>query len=173
MTDWVCCFRPSCWRLSWLPVAIVAIVVSSTSPGCNAGDGGSKGPPVYPVTGVVKLKGQPVAGADITFNLKDGSGSSFGRTDANGKYELTTRKSNDGALPGDYLVSIAKADDAAAAPQKFISQDDPNYNPFAGKNPTPKPASKSGIPEKYGDVKTSGLTARVNAEKNSIDFDLN
>jgi len=122
----------------------------------------------------VKLKGQPVVGADILFSLKDGSGSSFGRTDATGHYELTTRKSNDGALPGDYLVGISKADDAAAPTQTFVPQEDTkNYNPFAGKNPAPRPATKSGMPSHYADPKTSGLTARVNAEKNTIDFDLN
>lgn len=139
--------------------------------GCNGG-GASSGPPVYPVTGVVKVKGQPVIGADIVFSLKDGTGSSFGRTDTTGRYELTTRKSGDGAPPGDYLVSLAKTDDAAPA-TNFIPQDDPNYNPFAGKNPTRAPP-KSSIPSQYADIKTSGLTARVNAEKqNTIDFDLN
>jgi hypothetical protein len=159
--------------VSRLQLALAGSVVCMAILGCNRGGGGSSGPPVYPVTGVVKLKGQPVVGADIIFSLKDGSASSFGRTDANGKYELTTRKSSDGALPGDYLVAISKTDDAAQA-QTFVPQEDSkNYNPFVGKNPTPRPPPKSGIPEKYGNVKTSGLTARVGTEKNTIDFDLN
>jgi len=152
---------------------LAGIVLSTAIFGCNGDGGRSSGPPVYPVTGVVKVKGQPVVGADIVFSLKNGSGSSFGRTDAAGKYELTTRKSNDGALPGDYLVAISKTDDAAPS-QPFVSQEDSkNYNPFAGKNPAPRPTSKSGIPAQYGDPKTSGLTARVTTEKNTIDFDLN
>src|SRR3954471_18982221 len=81
----------------------VALVLSLI--GCSS-EGPSKGAPTYPVEGVVKLKGQPVVGADIVFSQKDGSSSSFGRTDASGHYQLTTRKSNDGAPPGDYLVSI-------------------------------------------------------------------
>jgi hypothetical protein len=157
----------------WLLPALVGIVMSTAIFGCNQGGGGASGPPVYPVTGVVKMKGQPVVGADIVFSLKDGSRSSFGRTDATGKYELTTRKSNDGALPGDYLVAISKTDDAAPT-QPFVSQEDSkNYNPFAGKNPAPRPPPKSGIPAQYGDPKTSGLTARVTTDKNTIDFDLN
>src|SRR5439155_6169215 len=40
---------------AWLVLAVA---------GCSS-EGPSKGPPVYPVEGVVKLKGQPVAGADI------------------------------------------------------------------------------------------------------------
>jgi hypothetical protein len=139
--------------------------------GCGDSSGPA-GPPVFPVTGVVKLNGQPVAGADIVFNLKDGSGSSFGRTDASGNYQLTTRKSNDGAPPGDYLVAISKADAAPAADEATIPQDSPNYNPFVGKGVATKPKPKSGIPSQYSDAKTSGLTARVLEEKNTIDFDL-
>ena len=155
---------------SW-PAAALALALLAAAGGCPGG-GATSGPPVYPVTGIVKVKGQAVVGADIVFTLKDGTGSSFGRTDATGRYELTTRKSGDGAPPGDYLVSIAKTDDAPPA-TNFIPQDDPNYNPFAGKN-TPRTPPKSSIPGNYADTKTSGLTARVNAEKqNTIDFDLN
>jgi len=141
--------------------------------GCGSDGGGSSGPPVYPVKGVVKLNGQPVVGADIVFNLKDGSGSSFGRTDGSGSYQLTTRRSNDGAVPGDYLVSISKADEAPAIDEATIPQDSPNYNPFVGKGVATRPKPKSGFPAQYGDSKTSGLTARVLEEKTTIDFDLN
>lgn len=140
--------------------------------GCGSDGGGAAGAPVFPVNGVVKLNGQPVVGADIVFNLKDGSGSSFGRTDAKGSYQLTTRRSNDGALPGDYLVSIAKAEEAPANDEANIPQDSPNYNPFVGKGVATRPKPKSGMPAQYGDTKTSGLTARVLEEKNTIDFDL-
>jgi hypothetical protein len=139
--------------------------------GCGA-ENDSSGPPVFPVTGVVKLNGQPVVGADIVFQLKDGSGSSFGRTNASGQYQLTTRRSNDGAPPGDYVVSITKAEDAPAPEAATIPQDSPNYNPYVGKGAPPKPKAKSGVPAQYGDAKTSGLTARVAEEKNTIDFDL-
>jgi hypothetical protein len=151
--------------------ALALAILGGTLVGCGAA-GGSGGPPVFPVTGVVKVNGQPVAGADIVFNLKDGSGSSFGRTDASGNYQLTTRRSNDGAPPGDYLVVISKADGAPPPDSADIPQDSPNYNPFVGKAAPVKPKAKSGIPAKYADAKTSGLTARVLEEKNTIDFDL-
>jgi hypothetical protein len=140
--------------------------------GCGSGGGGSSGPPVFPVKGTVKLSGQPVVGADVVFNLKDGSGSSFGRTDASGTYQLTTRRSNDGALPGDYLVAISKASEAPPADEATIPQDSPNYNPFVGKGAATKPKPKGAFPTQYGDTKTSGLTARVLEEPNTIDFDL-
>jgi len=152
-------------------VASAWAVFLLTLAGCSS-VGPSKGAPVYPVEGVVKLKGQPVAGADIVFSVKDGSSSSFGRTDASGHYQLTTRKSNDGAPPGDYLVAISKVEEASQAAGKFIPQEDKNYNPYAGKAGPTQPPPKPGIPAQYGDAKTSGLTARVNTEKNTIDFDL-
>jgi hypothetical protein len=156
-------------HLPCLPFAIAIIGLSLA--GCGEG-GAPAGSPAYPVTGVVKLNGQPVAGADIVFNLKDGSGSSFGRTDASGNYQLTTRKSNDGAPPGDYLVAISKAEAAPAPEEATIPQDSPNYNPFVGKAAPVKPKPKTGIPSQYADAKTSGLTARVLEEKNTIDFNL-
>ena len=165
------CVRGSHQANRRVSAALALAAVCGSLAGCGAADspGGSS---VYPVTGVVKLNGQPVAGADIVFNLKDGSGSSFGRTDASGTYQLTTRRSNDGAPPGDYLVVISKADESPQPDSASIPQDSPNYNPFVGKAAPAKPKAKSGIPAKYADAKTSGLTARVLNEKNTIDFEL-
>jgi hypothetical protein len=139
--------------------------------GCGSG-GGSGGLPLQPVSGVVKWNGQPLGGADIVFKLKDGNRSSFGRTDANGRYELTTRASNDGAPAGDYLVAITKIDLAAGDASKFIPQDDPRYNPYVGKSGAGGPPPKSSFPGHYGDTATSGLTARVSTGKNTLDFNL-
>src|SRR5438309_354141 len=77
--------------------------------------------------------GQPLAGADVVFKLKDGSRSSFGRTDDKGHYELTTRSSNDGAAEGDYVVSITKTEAPAQDASKLPLQEDKNYNPYVGK----------------------------------------
>ena len=139
--------------------------------GCGSGPART-GPPLNHVSGVVKWNGQPLVGADVTFQLKDGTGSSFGRTDASGRYQLTTRTSNDGAPAGDYLVTVAKLDEPDATATKYVSQDDPNYNPFAGKATAASPPPKSTLPAQYSDVKTSGLTARVAAGSNTLDFDL-
>ena len=135
------------WQLRRGPGAmpVMLLLIGLTLAGCGAG-GGPAGPPVYPVTGVVKLNGQPVVGADIVFAKKDGEGSSFGRTNASGEYQLTTRKSNDGAPAGDYLVSITKADDPPPLDSATIPQDSPNYNPFVGKSrhlPDPRPRRAS------------------------------
>jgi hypothetical protein len=151
-------------------VVVAGIVACLPSGGCGPA-GNAVGPPLHPVSGTVKLNGQPVAGADVVFQLKEDSRSSFGRTDANGQYSLTTRTGSDGAPEGDYVVAISKVETPAEDPSKFIPQEDKRYNPFAGKSVAATPP-KSTLPSKYGDAKTSGLTARVNAGKNTLDFDL-
>src|SRR5262249_21992049 len=115
---------------------------------------------------------QALVGADVTFQLKDGTGSSFGRTDASGRYQLTTRASGDGAPAGDYVVAIAKVDEPAASGAPILPTDDPKYNPFAGKGTANAPPPKSSSPSQYGDVKPSGLTARITEATRSLDFEL-
>ena len=149
----------------WAALGVLVFV------GCGSGDART-GPPLHRISGVVKWNGQPLVGADVTFNLKDGSGSSFGRTDAAGRYELTTRASNDGAPAGDYLVTFSKVDEPAPSATNYVSQDDPKYNPYAGKAAAAQPPPKSTLPAKYADAKTSGITARVGEGSNPLDFDL-
>ncbi len=65
--------------------------------------------PVYPVSGVITLKGQPVVGADVTFMNADRKRSAFGRTNEKGEYRLTTFRSNDGAVEGKAVVTVIKS----------------------------------------------------------------
>ncbi|MCA9050851.1 MAG: carboxypeptidase regulatory-like domain-containing protein, partial [Planctomycetaceae bacterium] len=57
--------------------------------GCSGG-GDANRQPTFPVTGTVTLGGGPLAGAAVTFSPKDGQPVATARTDANGKYSLTT-----------------------------------------------------------------------------------
>jgi predicted oxidoreductase len=61
------------------------------------------------VSGTVKFEGKPLAGASISFIPADGSRSSEGATDANGKYELRFSASLKGAIVGDHNVVIRTA----------------------------------------------------------------
>ncbi|WP_145368179.1 carboxypeptidase-like regulatory domain-containing protein [Maioricimonas rarisocia] len=129
--------------------------------------------PVYPVTGVVTLNGEPVVGADVTFYNADAARSAFGRTDDEGRYQLSTFSSNDGAVDGRHIVTIVKVDAPAADAAPVASIESEAYvPPGAGASTTPaKP--KSTLPEKFSSQQTSGLTAIVNAEgDNEIDFEL-
>jgi hypothetical protein len=67
---------------------------------------GSKDQPI-PLEGTVLLDGQPVAGAIVSF-LPDERGGRFatGTTAQDGSFRLTTYKENDGALAGDYRVTV-------------------------------------------------------------------
>jgi hypothetical protein len=84
--------------LSWVASAAIVLAVGA---GCA-----SKNSPV-PVRGVVTVDGKPVAGAGVVFNPAEGGGRpAHGATEDNGSYQLTTLQANDGALPGDYVVTI-------------------------------------------------------------------
>jgi hypothetical protein len=114
--------------------------------------------------------GKPVEGAIVKFELADGSRSATGKTDANGSYTLTTFSANDGALPGDYKVSILKyearpaASAADSSPATYVP-------PEAAKNGQPPAPPKNLLPAKYADPKTSGLKATVTSgRENRFDF---
>jgi hypothetical protein len=61
------------------------------------------------VKGVVTFDGQPLEGATVIF-VPSGevASTAAGPTDAQGRFELTTRSPGDGVMPGDYRVTITK-----------------------------------------------------------------
>ena len=68
---------------------------------------GSSGQQLGAVTGTVTLDGKPVPGALVTFISKEPGGtSSYGRTDANGKYRLEFTTDQFGAMVGGHDVTI-------------------------------------------------------------------
>jgi hypothetical protein len=70
--------------------------------GCGSGDV----PDLARVSGVVKLGGQPLAGAQVRFQPEQGR-PSLGITDASGNYELQYNADNSGALIGKHVVRIS------------------------------------------------------------------
>ena len=69
-----------------------------------------------PVSGTVTLDGAPVEGASVAFSPSAPGGmAASGKTDSSGRYKLTTRDPDDGALPGSYLVMISKTEGGAAS----------------------------------------------------------
>jgi len=60
-----------------------------------------------PTSGVVTLDGEPLADARVTFNPLDASGRmAFGNTDSQGRFTLSTFKEGDGALAGQYRITV-------------------------------------------------------------------
>ena len=133
----------------------------ATAGGCQPG---ANRPKTVPVTGSVTFKGAPVAGATVSFQATDGSRSSVGITDDGGKYALTTFVRGDGAVPGEYRVSIKTITQAVVE----STTADGKYEPPSG--PIPEP--KNELPAKYASTEKSGLKATVSSGPNTADFDL-
>ena len=145
--------------------------------GCG-GSGGLEG--LTNVTGTVTYQGKPVEGATVAFTPEGQGRAASGRTDASGKFSLTTLNANDGAVPGKYKVAVAKVENLDAAAQ--ITAEDMAKMVAGGQGapagPTPRSGAKQGgmkhhVPEKYENAETSGLTADVtDGGPNDFKFDL-
>lgn len=134
----------------------------------------SNNPPTFPVSGVVTLKGAPVEGADVVFVPNShGAQAAFGKTDANGTYNLRTFVEGDGAVEGSYKVKVSKFElPKSEADGKVFSSSEEEiefYNPEDGDKVQ---ISKSLIPKKFTDHSTSGLTHSVTSPKSTFDIKL-
>ena len=92
---------------------------------------------LVPAEGVVTINGQKAANISIQFMpdvLANGSGpTSFGVTDAEGRFQLKTYDGKDGAVPGTHVVVLVDVDEerpAQGRPPKraFASRLDPKYS---------------------------------------------
>jgi len=75
------------------------------------GCGNSGAAPTAKVSGKVTVDGMPVSGAVVSFNPVSGGSSKGGRmanatTGSDGTYKLSSFAKEDGAMPGDYTVSV-------------------------------------------------------------------
>jgi hypothetical protein len=135
-------------------VSAILLAASAFIPiGC-----GSRGPEMASVSGTVTYKGAPVPMGTVTFQpVEPAKGrAATGAIQPDGSYTLQTENPDDGALVGDYRVSISARDEVVL-----------DYRPA---KPVPP---KLLVPEKYEDPATSGLTATVKSGRNRIPFELN
>jgi hypothetical protein len=128
------------------------VIVALALGGC-AGDKSSQRPRVVPTTGRVLFNGQPLAGAHVTFTNVAAGRSAYAKTDAEGKFTLTTFEHNDGAVPGQQQISVSKLEAAPPA--------EPGVDRTTTTNAAPTPPRRWSIPRRYGDVATSVLTAEI------------
>lgn len=114
----------------------------------SAGCGVSRpdAPKLAPVSGVVTMDGKPVSNAIVAFNPPGGQ-SSFGPTDADGRYRLSYIDKLEGAAIGPHVVSITTRTEGPDS----IGKKDP-------------------IPAKYNEK--SELKADVKPGVNQLDFSL-
>jgi len=120
------------------------------------------------VTGTVSYQGQPVEGAIVMFSPEGEGRAASGRTDASGRFQLTTLKPDDGALPGRYKVALSKTEVEGA---EMTSEEARAY--YEKHRRAPTVTSKELLPEKYKKTATSGLMAEVTeGGENNFPFDL-
>lgn len=148
----------------WLSGAVCMVLLV----GCSGATQDPNRPKTYPVKGTVTHKGQPVEGAMVTFMAQTPEGrGATGRTDASGQFLLTTFGGNDGAMAGDYKISVSKIQVEGA-----LSQEEAQKYQEKGK-PLPPTVTKDLLPAKYKNAATSGLKTTVKADgDNTVKLDL-
>jgi len=145
---------------------LVGLVLLPCLVGCSSDDPDAKlgRPRRVPVTGVVTFKGRPIADADVTFTNETANTTGTGRTDSEGQFALTTFRDRDGAVPGAQKVAIRRVD--------VVNKTPANVDVSAGGVGLP-PEIHWIVPEKYSDLRKSGLTASVTESgPNHIEFAL-
>ena len=116
----------------------------------------------------VIYQGEPVSGAHVTFAPYSDTGKpAFGNTDDRGVAKLRTFELKDGAVAGEYTVTVSKMhpEDDGPAPAN------PGMPSGVGRQTSSKVVDL--LPRKYKSRETSGLAAEVvSGEKNSFKFEL-
>jgi hypothetical protein len=137
----------------WVAAGIAVVALTAGS-GCGRSDMGR-------VSGVVTYRSKPVADAVVTFRPQNRPVAT-GRTDAAGRYRLSTYTAGDGAVRGENRVAITP----------WIPG--PNLFPEPGQPPPPwVDPKRDDIPEKFRQEATSGLTVEVVSRKqNEFSFEL-
>lgn len=129
----------------WLSRVLLYSVILAIAVGFSGCGGNSN---LFLATGTVTLDGKPVEKAFVTF-IPMGSGTtSYGKTDANGYYEMQFTDREAGAWKGQNRVEIRTGDVGTRG----------------------EPAPRERIPAAYNNAST--LVAEVKSGKNSFDFDL-
>jgi len=125
----------------------------------------------YPVYGTVTYKGQPVEKGQISFIPTDASkGRAANGFIENGSYKLTTANPGDGALPGEYGVTVT----SKAIDDTKIVETITKYGGGGRQTDIGKAAAKAKnlIPGKYQLAETSKLKYTIKEGSNKIDIDL-
>ena len=158
---------------SILAASVLLVVVALVSNGDDELD------KRYTVSGTITYQGKPLPKGIIAFvtNNPDGRGASGMIED--GKYQMTTQNTNDGAFPDTYLVTINDIviDRAVveAESKKLAAMD--NFELQPGMIDPAEQAkalrkAANNVPTKYASAATSGLKAKVKAGSNKFDFEL-
>jgi hypothetical protein len=146
---------------------LLAMALLASGSGC-----GGPAKPVK-VEGVVTLDGKPVKGATVTLFPQDGAAhSASGFTDPGGVFRLTTYSVGDGAIPGDYKVTVTVTEPIAydGPPFESLSNEQIGREVIKimakaqqqglGKRQPHKRGAES-VPPRYGEVSQTPLKCKV------------
>ena len=156
---------------------VVTLLATTLFCGCNeSGQHAAR----TPVTGVIKYKENPVEKLQVTFTIKDSPSSSFGVTNSQGEFSLSTVDTNDGAYVGENMISVRPILDEAVPvsssssfnPEMAKSMGESVGNKMREKKPTQMKVDVR-IPAKYADPLKSNLKRTiVLGNKNHFVIDL-
>ncbi len=145
-------------------LCLLLLLASSGWIGCGGPTGLAE---TVVATGTVTYHGQPVGDATVVFAPEGPGRAATGRTDAKGRFQLTTLVPGDGALCGKYRVTVFKTDVAGG----MSEEESLAYVQKHGRPPTV--TTKEMLPVKYKTAETSGLSAEVvTGGRNDFSFDL-
>jgi hypothetical protein len=148
-------YSPSSFILHPSSLLLASLVLTA---GCS-GSGTVK------VKGIVTLDGQPLSGATVTFEPVGQGHPAGGITAQDGVFRLTTYRTGDGALPGEYRVTVALPPESTHPQPKPADRFElmgrrgksPQGKAKASQEAKKYPRPKSVIPLVYGDPKKTPL----------------
>lgn len=117
-------------------VVFAVVAACCWQAGCSRGPKGPKRVPVFPVSGILKVDGEPApfvrvnmfpAGKDVEDPMRGAP--HYAVTDNEGKFKITTYDSGDGAPAGDYVLALYWEKAAKTVP--FDNPDEPRLDPAA------------------------------------------
>lgn len=124
---------------------------------------GRQGPETISVHGTVTLDGNPVAGASVMFMPQSAGRPATGLTGEEGRFELTTFRERDGAIPGQHRVTVTLSKTTG-----FLTDKDGLSAGVA-----PEGARQEWIvPQRYSNPDTSGLTVDVRDDMAPVRLEL-
>ena len=145
----------------------LGVLFLSAIVGCG---GGVDRPKTIPVTGTVMYNGVPIAGAEVSFWNDAAPRAASGVTDPEGKFSLSMFSPNDGAIPGDNVITVTKIEGGevipSASPEEMLNNPSAMASGYQTKMDDGGP--KSAVPAKYAKKNTSPLKENVSEENNQF-----
>lgn len=144
--------------------ACVVLLATCTLAGCG-GDVDAGRQPVFPVTGTVTMHDAPLGGATIAFAPQEGQPTAVGKTDDQGRFQLTTYEYGDGAAAGSFRVVINKTI-AGPPPGKIDAGDHEASEEAAGSHDAAAAEGGAGtqmVPPQYTSSADTPFTVEVKA----------